>query len=369
MSAASKPALSYAEAAGAKPTITPSAAAYAEAVMHKRRTLHIVFHSHCIDGWFSAFIAFQHWRNWEKYRDVDNVQMWPISPNQERTWPKAHRLRDDHVLLVDVTVSEAYLREWERKTASLYCIDHHLSAMPIWAERLACCTLRTERCAAWLTWEAFQPGVEVPEWVAMVDRIDRWCDVTAEDRAFRELMQGIANHAAKILTASEIIYEAVEQTHAFLRYFTTPLLRPMLLLEGHGLLADKEAATKALFATLPTRTIELQEHHAAQWGLPPTWLGHTVFIIETTGASLDSTEAANSIFDTHDHIDLFVSYRHKRYVRRDGFEERSIVYSVRARKETGIDLTVGDLFSGHPCAAGGCKPLGEKEPAFLIGAA
>jgi hypothetical protein len=367
---ATKPALSYAAAAGAKPAIVSEAATYAAAAaaaLRPRRTLHIVFHSHCIDGWFSAFIAHEYWRNWERYSDVDHVQMWPVSPNQERTWPRAHRLRNDHVLLVDVTVSDAYLREWESKTASLYCIDHHLSAMPIWAERLACCTLRTDRCAAWLTWEAFQPDVAPPEWVAMVDRIDRWCDVTAEDRAFRELMQNIANNAAKIFTTKSLIDEVIIQTRFFLTHYITSAGHLRLLAEGRVFLAEKEAATTALFDTLPTRTVELQEHHATQWGLPSSWLGHTVFIIETTGASLDSTEAANRLFGTHTHIDLFVSYRHKRYVRRDGYEERSVVYSVRAREGAGVDLTVGDLFAGHPCSAGGCKPLGEKEPAFLIG--
>lgn len=358
---------SYAAAAGAKAPasapITPSAAAYAASVM-RPRTLHIVFHSHCIDGWFSAFIAYNDWSRWERYAGVENVELWPISPNQEWSWPKAHQVRNAHVLLVDVTVSDAYLTAWERTTASLYCIDHHLSAMPIWEERLSCCTLRTDRCAAWLTWEAFHPEVAPPEWLAVVDRIDRWCDVTEEDKALRELMQEFANLAAK-----GRITEAVDLTRSFLFHSTSSSHRPALLEKGRALVAEKEAATTALFDTLPTRTIELQEEHGALWGLPPSWLGHTAFIIETTGASLDSTQAANSLFETHSHINLFVSYRHKRYVRRDRSEELSIVYSVRAREGAGIDLTLGALFAGHPCAAGGCKPLGEKPSAFVLSTA
>ena len=121
-----------------------------------------------------------------------------------------------------------------------------------------------------------------------------------------------------------------------------------------------------LFARLPSSIVLLEEQHCEEWEVPSAWLGQKVFIIETTGASLDSTEAAARIFSTQTEINLFVSYRYKLYIRPDKSEERSIVYSARAREGAGVDLTTSTVFAGHPCAAGGCKPLGEKPPAFLL---
>jgi hypothetical protein len=96
------------------------------------------------------------------------------------------------------------------------------------------------------------------------------------------------------------------------------------------------------------------------WSLPDTWLGLKVFILNGTGVTVDSTEAAQAIFNLYPEVSVFISYRHKSYR-----EARSIVYSVRARDESPIDLTAGGVFAGHPRAAGGARPLEAGVPFVL----
>jgi hypothetical protein len=327
-------------------------------------TLHIVFHGNCIDGWFSTYIAHTGYHILAanagiSYSNVKDVKLWPISPNQEWTW-SAIPIRGCHVLLLDVSLPEKWLMAWERAALSVYCVDHHVTSQPVWAER-PLSTIRIDRCATWLTWELVYPELPVPEWVALIDRIDRWTDVTLEDRALRELMYPIAT-----LPVKGQWEEALIATRQFLDLHAFPSFRSLQIENGKKALARKVDEFKAVLEKQPVCVLTVDETHCTQWGLPDVWKGHRVFIVDGTGVAIDSTDAGASIFDMYPDVSVFVTYRHKYYTnRRTGREEHTILYSVRAHEKAGIDLTAGSVFAGHPCSAGGMRAY-EKSAAFMI---
>ena len=327
--------------------------------------LHIVFHGNCIDGWLSAYIAHTGYHSLAasagiSYSNVKGVQLWPISPNQEWTWSKIP-IRGCHVLLLDVSLPEKSLAAWERVALSVYCVDHHVSSVSTWERRPLAATLRTDRCATWLTWELVYPELPVPDWVALVDRIDRWADVTEEDRALRELLYPIA-----LLPVKGQFEEAIVATRQFIQLHAFPSFRSLQIEKGKGALARKVDDFKTILEKQPVCMLTVEEAHCALWGLPSTWEGHTVFIVDGTGVAVDSTDASASIFDMYPEVSVFVTYRHKFYTNRwSGRKEHTVLYSVRANEKAGIDLTAGDVFAGHPCAAGG-KRVYAKTTAFVI---
>jgi hypothetical protein len=87
----------------------------------------ILFHGNCIDGWFSAYIAYSVLKN------QGIVNMFPIAPGQPNTWPKTVQMAGTHILLLDVSVAENYRTAWITSGAlSVSCIDHHASAIEHW---------------------------------------------------------------------------------------------------------------------------------------------------------------------------------------------------------------------------------------------
>jgi hypothetical protein len=341
-----------------------AAAATAPLGTYGTETLHIVFHGNCIDGWLSAFLAHKGFRMMSvnggfPYMTIGDVRLWAISPSQEWTWAMVP-VKGCHVLLLDVSLPEHSLKAWERTALSVYCVDHHVTSLPAWTGRAGPSLVRTDRCATWLTWELIYPELPPPEWVALVDRIDRWTDVTEEDRAVRELLHPIAQMAVKNQFA-----EAIYATQQFTFFYNFPSFRALQVEQGMAALAAKDAAFKASLASQPTSMVTLDADLCAAWKVPGAWIGQTVFIINSTGVMMDSTDAAATLFEMYPEVNIFLNYRHKRYVNRKGIAEESVIYSVRAREGSGVDLTAGAVFAGHPCAAGGSKPF-EKLVPFVI---
>jgi hypothetical protein len=326
-------------------------------------TLHIVFHGNCIDGWLSAYIASGGVRELAArgfpYPSIDSIQLWAISPNQAWTWSRVP-VRGCHVLLLDVTLPEDHLKGWEAAALSVYCIDHHASSLPQWAGREGRGLQTAEHCATWLTWSLVYPEKPVPEWVALSERIDLWTDVTAEDRALREVLYPIA-----VLAVKGLYHEALARTDAFLNAYEDPAKRALQVEQGQKEVVKKSLALKATLEKQPTHLLTVEMEHCSKWSLPSSWLGLKVFLLNGTGVGVDSTEAAQAIFELYPEVSVFISYRHKCYIDWKRIEHRSIVYSARARDESPIDLTTGGVFAGHPHAAGGARPL-EAGVAFVI---
>jgi hypothetical protein len=294
----------------------------------------IVFHGNCIDGWLSAYIA--------RTALINNgmVNMYAISPNQKSTWPALPLLAKTHILLLDVSVPKNTRDEWFAAGAySIYCIDHHESAKAHWKPRE--CPINTAYCAALQTWIYFYPQLAIPDWLSLVDRIDRWDNPTYEDRCIREVLNQIAH-----LPVKKAFDDAINLTDVFIHNYNLPGGKEAAIAQGKIILDQKDLS---LLGLLNRGTfLQFNQDLIQMWALPQTWLGANAFIINTTDIVLDSTEAAHLVFTHYPATQIFINYRSKS-VHVGGVSKTMYVYSARSRA---FNLTEGTILKGHHTAAG-----------------
>jgi hypothetical protein len=299
----------------------------------------ILFHGNCIDGWMSTYIAHSILKN------MGQVKMYPISPSQPNTWPKMNIMSGSHVILLDVSVAEIHRKGWiTGGVLSISCIDHHASAIGDWPADS--CPINTASCAAIQTWQRFYPGVEIPYWLHTIDRIDRWDNPSYEDRCIREVLNIIAHKPVQ-----RKFQEALTLTDMFLANINNAMGAAMVLKQGKEILDQKDAALMTILNKGSFHTFT--QEYITGWNLPQSWLGANVFIIDNTGITLDTTEAAHLVFMHYPQVHIFINYRKKGFVDTqsdDDSVKTMYVYSARSR---GFDLTMDNSpFKGHPTAAG-----------------
>jgi len=291
----------------------------------------ILFHGNCIDGWFSAYIAYSSMR-------TNPIAMFPISHSQPNTWPKPEQMRGTHIILLDVSVGLHVREMWMAGGAlSVNVIDHHESSVNDWPAGV----INTQMCAALQTFKHFYPQMEVPQWLHVIDRIDRWENVRYEDRCIREMLNLIAHKPVK-----HKVEEAIKETEEFIQMMSTLKSASEYIQQGAVYLQQKDA----LLASILSKGFihVFTQEYLTKWNLPDNWLNKHVYIIDNTGITFDSTEAAHLVFQTHPSVSIFINYRKKDF-RLHGTQKTSYVYSARSH---GINLTDGTIFRGHPCSAG-----------------
>jgi hypothetical protein len=310
----------------------------------------ILFHGNCIDGWFSAFIAHSVLSN------IGTVEMYPISPSATHTWPDVSKMKGTNVLLLDVSVAESHRTKWLAEgVLSVSCIDHHASAIEHWPTGV--CPIDTRSCAALQTWCRFYPGIPIPPWLHHIDRVDRWDNPTYEDRCIREVLNVIAHKPVQ-----KKMSEAFELTKKFFLDVSTAEGYAAVVAQGKTILDQKDLALLAILSRGGSFHLITQQYIDG-WKLPLSWMGLTVFIIDNTNITLDTTEAAHLVFTHYPACNVFINYR-KKLVMSPGFEKETVLYSARSR---GFNLTEGTVLKGHPSAAGASltKKVGEVLP-FLL---
>ena len=297
----------------------------------------ILFHGNCIDGWFSAYIAHSY------ISKLGPVRLFPISPSQSNTWPGMDIMAGTHILMVDVSVAENYRAEWIAKGAlSVNCIDHHLSSAEHWPEYA--CPINIESCAAMQTFRHFYPNDPIPFWLVIIDRIDRWVNVTYEDRCLREILNEIAHKPVQ-----KKIGDAFTLTQKFIEDMKDLDKVNSYMAQGKLILDKKDTALAAILSKGTIHTFT--EEYITGWKLPCTWLSSCVFIIDNTNIVFDSTEAAHIIFTTNPNISVFINYRKKSFYTKDPKPVTKTVYVYSARSR-GVNLVEGTIFNGHPASAG-----------------
>lgn len=306
----------------------------------------IVFHGNCIDGWMATFIAHtilvQH----------GTVRQYPVAPGQPGTWVAAEQvMRNAHVLLLDVSVSQETRDKWYRNGAlSVNCIDHHESAIGHWPADA--CPIHVESCAALQTWHHFYPQQEVPAWLHHIDRVDRWDNPTDEDRSIREVLNIIAHKPVQ-----RKFDEAFEMTREFIATMSTPEGVAATVAEGREILRKKDASLYPVLGkgNVTKMTPELQ----AQWNLPASWASIRLFVIDNTDMSFDSTEAAHQVFTYFPQVDVFINYRRKTFLEKGDMAVEKTVYTYSARSRDFVLNENGCVFKGHPTSAGASLVQGE----------
>lgn len=309
----------------------------------------ILFHGNCIDGWFAAYFAYC------QLNQFGGIQMFPIAPSQPNTWPAAEVMEGTDVWLLDVSVP-AYIREeWtEARVRSIQCIDHHASAIEQWPADA--CPIHTEHCAALQTHEYFYPGMPIPAWLHSIDRVDRWVDVTYEDRCLREFLHELAR-----LPVQKRLADAIHLTNSFIYNITEhPEAYAWYVGQGEKGLHIKDSQLLSIIKS-KGYIVRVDEKYVAEWQVPSTWLGRKLFLMDTTDVVLDTTEASHLVFTNDADISIFINYRNKVFYTKgqQNTMKSMVVYSARSAVAHGINLTEGTIFNGHPTSAGASLVHGE----------
>jgi len=311
----------------------------------------ILFHGNCIDGWFSAFIAH------EALKQSGTVQMFPISPQPSNHWPSPQKMIGTHILLVDVSVEQVHRDAWEKAGAlSVDCFDHHHTSVGHWPAGGK--QIQLEQCAAITVFKHFYPTQEIPFWLHVVDRIDRWDNPTEEDRCLREIFNQIAHKPVE----QQSCKDAMADTMLLLGHLQDPVMVQSYLQQGKTILAAKDAQLLKILEQLG-RIYVITQEYCTQWSLPASWLGASVFIMDNTETVIDSTEAAHIVFMHHPTVDIFINYRKKSFLKKEGkniAQKTAYVYSARSRV---FNITEGTFLKGHPTSAGASLTVGEAGPA------
>jgi hypothetical protein len=265
-------------------------------------------------------------------------------------------LASTHILLVDVSVPPSTRDAWISGGAlSVNCIDHHQSAIADWpADK---CPIQTNHCAALQAFSIFFPTLPIPSWLHSIDRMDRWENVTYEDRCLRELLSIIAHKPVQ-----KMIDEAIRMTEEFMY-----LLAPAYVLQiGKSMLEMKDAELMKIISK--GKTFCLTDEHLAKWGLNPSWLNKKLFIMDTTDITLDSSEAGHLVFLHQPEMDVFINYRKKVFYAKDAkivkdakdamevvgkknYPKKKTMFVYSLRSQT-FDVTESSIFKGHSTSAG-----------------
>jgi hypothetical protein len=318
----------------------------------------ILFHGNCIDGWFAAYIAH------EALKQSGKVQMFPISPQQSNHWPSIQKMAGTHILLVDVSVEKHHRDAWEQGGAlSVDIMDHHHTSISQWPEG----KIKVEHCAAILVFQHFCPGLPIPTWLHVVDRIDRWDNPTEEDRCMREIFNQIVKKPVEQRSCTE----AIANTQLLMQQLDDPVMVRTYIEQGRVILAAKDNQLLGTLSKLG-RIYTITPDMCAKWQLPNSWLGANVFIVNNTEVVIDSTEAAHIVFMYHPGVNVFINYRKKSFLKKEMgnvVQKAAYVYSARSRD---FNITEGTFLKGHPTSAGASLTVGEAGPVesfpFLVGA-
>ena len=293
----------------------------------------ILYHGNCIDGWISAYLAYS------ALQAKGPVQLFAISPNQPRTWPTAQEMSGTHILMVDISVPEEYRKKWLAAGAlAIMCIDHHASSTDHWSPSE--CPINVESCAAIQVHKFFFPTLAIPGWLVAVDRIDRWDNPTEEDRCMREVLSYIAHMPIK-----GSLKEAVELTQKFIMDMENPDAVLGYLTQGKQVLHQKDEQLKQLMFSRG-RMVSITPEIAATWQLPANWIYLTIFVVDNTGITMDTTEAAHLFFSVQKGAPIFINYRKQTH---PGKPFPQYIFSARSRD---FDVTQGTILRGHPSSAG-----------------
>jgi hypothetical protein len=293
----------------------------------------ILYHGNCIDGWVSAYLAYS------TLYTKGPVQLFAISPNQPRTWPTGQEMSGTNILMVDISVPEEYRKKWLAAGAlTIMCIDHHATSTEHWTP--AECPIHVESCAAIQVHTFFFPDMPIPGWLAAVDRIDRWDNPTEEDRCMREVLSYIAHKPV-----SGALEEAIMLTQKFIMDMENPEAVAAYLAQGKEVLHQKDEHLKQLMFSRG-RMVSITPEMATAWQLPANWAYLTIFVVDNTGITMDTTEAAHLFFSVQKGAPVFINYRKQTY---PGKPFPQYTFSARSRD---FDMTQGTILKGHPSAAG-----------------
>lgn len=133
----------------------------------------IIYHANCVDGYAARFVAERSLRKTLNEEQIAALKFIPCSYGNEP--PTIENSSSAAVLILDFSFSAEFTDDLIKTCARVLIIDHHktaeaaLSKIP---QKNKIFDMR--RSAAALAWEYFNPGVDVPRFINLVEDRDLW---------------------------------------------------------------------------------------------------------------------------------------------------------------------------------------------------
>ena len=139
----------------------------------------VLYHANCADGFGAAFAA------WLKLGD-DAEYVACSYGKQADTFLETYlgRLTERDIYILDFSFSKPIMKYLISENKQVIWLDHHKSAFEMWCDEEQTYTkhedkyhtiiLDNNKSGAYLAWEFFHPGTEVPMLIKHIDDRDRW---------------------------------------------------------------------------------------------------------------------------------------------------------------------------------------------------
>lgn len=302
----------------------------------------ILFRGNDIDGWMSAyFVACA----CNSKSHPNSVRLYPCSPHKLHSWPTPSKLYGTNIIMTSVTPPFDVYMSYVPVAKSIHIFEHHRDVQKM---KNICQNIHHDEnsSSTLIAFKYFMPHRSIPDWVGLVDRLTHWSNLSEDDLAIREIL-----HPISCLALNDSIEKAIYETISFLRKYSEFYNRRELIIDGLDKLHSKYFQLKNIINR--GYVLCLNSESLATWNLPENWIGKKVFVVNTSGIIIDTSSAAHLIFGTKQEVDIFVNYRiYTRYVPSINDVRSEFVYSIRARRDAGIDLTQKSVFAGNSLSAG-----------------
>lgn len=144
---------------------------------------HVLYHSHCNDGFTAAYAAHQYFGDDARYLPVQYGQPLPEIPDGA------------DVYILDFSYERETLLALQARTHSLTVLDHHASAERQLSD-LPFATFDMSKSGAVLAWGHFFPGRRVPELFLYVQDRDLWRWALPDSREINAVLQSLPHDFA-----------------------------------------------------------------------------------------------------------------------------------------------------------------------------
>lgn len=163
----------------------------------------VIYHANCADGFGAAFAA------WLKFGDEAEylpMQYGQVKETDIETWPKDCTGREVYIL--DFSLPKPVMEVLFDVAARVIWLDHHKSAFEVWCPGETqyfkstnqgpedpwrhYVLLDNNKSGAYLAWEFFHPGTEVPMLIKHIDDYDRWQFKLDGTKAFNKALWSYA---------------------------------------------------------------------------------------------------------------------------------------------------------------------------------
>lgn len=164
----------------------------------------VIYHANCADGFGAAFAAWTGLGDEAEYVPMqygkEDESFWRLEDGQ---FDSEFQILNREIYILDFSFSKWVMEGLFSLAKCVVWLDHHKTAFEMWCEdgeRSLCeqsngrdeVILDNNKSGAYLAWEYFHPGEEIPQFIRHIDDYDRWQFKIEGTKAFNKALWSYA---------------------------------------------------------------------------------------------------------------------------------------------------------------------------------